>query len=301
MIWEETIEGYRSYLKLEKSLSANTVEAYLKDIRKLAGWLISRPGVAPKMPEQVTQNDIVQFINTINEKDMSVNSQARILSGIRSFFKYLQLHDIIEIDPTALIETPKNGRHLPEVLSPQEVEDLIMAVDLSSETGYRNRAILETLYGCGIRVSELVTLRITDIHFDDNFIKVKGKGSKERLVPLGGKAKDAIRDYMLYYRSTLNIYYKDENILFLNRRGKMLTRVMIFTIIKDLAEKIDLKKTISPHTFRHSFATHLLEGGADLRAIQEMLGHESITTTEIYTHINKDFLRDTILRFHPRS
>ncbi|MCQ2375591.1 MAG: site-specific tyrosine recombinase XerD [Salinivirgaceae bacterium] len=301
MIWEETIEGYRSYLKLEKSLSANTVEAYLKDIRKLAGWLISRPGVAPKMPELVTQNDIVQFINTINEKDMSVNSQARILSGIRSFFKYLQLHDIIEIDPTALIETPKNGRHLPEVLSPQEVEDLIMAVDLSSETGYRNRAILETLYGCGIRVSELVTLRITDIHFDDNFIKVKGKGSKERLVPLGGKAKDAIRDYMRYYRSTLNIYYKDENILFLNRRGKMLTRVMIFTIIKDLAEKIDLKKTISPHTFRHSFATHLLEGGADLRAIQEMLGHESITTTEIYTHINKDFLRDTILRFHPRS
>lgn len=301
MIWEETIEGYRSYLKLEKSLSANTVEAYLKDIRKLAGWLISRPGVAPKMPELVTQNDIVQFINTINEKDMSVNSQARILSGIRSFFKYLQLHDIIEIDPTALIETPKNGRHLPEVLSPQEVEDLIMAVDLSSETGYRNRAILETLYGCGIRVSELVTLRITDIHFDDNFIKVKGKGSKERLVPLGSKAKDAIRDYMRYYRSTLNIYYKDENILFLNRRGKMLTRVMIFTIIKDLAEKIDLKKTISPHTFRHSFATHLLEGGADLRAIQEMLGHESITTTEIYTHINKDFLRDTILRFHPRS
>jgi len=301
MIWEETIEGYRSYLKLEKSLSANTVEAYLKDIRKLAGWLISRPGVAPKMPELVTQNDIIQFINTINEKDMSVNSQARILSGIRSFFKYLQLHDIIEIDPTALIETPKNGRHLPEVLSPQEVEDLIMAVDLSSETGYRNRAILETLYGCGIRVSELVTLRITDIHFDDNFIKVKGKGSKERLVPLGSKAKDAIRDYMRYYRSTLNIYYKDENILFLNRRGKMLTRVMIFTIIKDLAEKIDLKKTISPHTFRHSFATHLLEGGADLRAIQEMLGHESITTTEIYTHINKDFLRDTILRFHPRS
>lgn len=301
MIWEETIEGYRSYLKLEKSLSANTVEAYLKDIRKLAGWLISRPGVAPKMPEQVSQNDVVQFINSINEDEMSVNSQARILSGIRSFFKYLQLHDIIEVDPTALIETPRNGRHLPEVLSPQEVEDLISAVDLSSETGYRNRAILETLYGCGIRVSELTSLRITDVHFDDNFIKVKGKGSKERLVPLGGKAKDAIKDYMRYYRSTLNISHKDENILFLNRRGKMLTRVMIFTIIKDLANAIDLKKTISPHTFRHSFATHLLEGGADLRAIQEMLGHESITTTEIYTHITKEYLRDTILRFHPRS
>lgn len=299
MIWSEYLDSYRNYLQLEKSLSENTVDAYFKDIKKFTDYLKSN-GFSGN-PSEITQEKIREFIDYINELGMSASSQARALSGIKSFFKYLLIQDKIDKDPSSLIETPKIGKKLPVVLSPEEVTNLIAAVDLDSETGYRNRAILEVLYGCGIRVSELVDLRLTNIHFDEGFIKVQGKGNKERLIPLGQKAKDAILLFIEKYRSTINIDKKDENILFLNRRGKKITRVMIFTIIKDLSIKIDLGKRVSPHTFRHSFATHLLEGGADIRAIQDMLGHESITTTELYTHLDKEYLKDTIMRFHPRS
>ncbi|HAM97006.1 MAG TPA: site-specific tyrosine recombinase XerD [Marinilabiliales bacterium] len=299
MIWADYYEGYKSYLQLEKSLSGNTVEAYLKDIGKFTEYLEGQGFSAN--PTDVTQAKIREFIDFINELGMSASSQARALSGIKSFFKYLLIQDVIERDPSALIETPKIGRKLPVVLSPDEVDSLIKAVELGSETGYRNHAILEVLYGCGLRVSELVNLRLTDVHYEEGFIKVQGKGNKERLIPFGKKAKEAIQIQIRHYRANLKIDKKDENILFLNRRGKKMTRVMIFTIIKDLAEKIGLAKNISPHTFRHSFATHLMEGGADLRAIQDMLGHESITTTEVYTHLDKEYLKDTILRFHPRS
>ena len=296
MIWADYLTSYKNFLKLEKSLSANTIEAYMKDIQRFINF-----SKAPS-PADVKPIEIRAFIDELDADDgMSAHSQARILSGVKSFFKYLLIHDIIESDPSELIETPKLSRKLPTVLSPEEIDQLIEAVDLDSETGYRNRAILETLYGCGMRVSELINLRITDLHFDDSYVKIKGKGSKERLVPIGRCVKDAITLYIHNYRNTLDINRKDENILFLNRRGKKMTRVMVFTVIKDLAAKIGLKKTISPHTFRHSFATQLLEGGADLRAIQEMLGHESITTTELYTHIDREYLRDTIMRFHPRS
>jgi integrase/recombinase XerD len=232
---------------------------------------------------------------------MSVNSQARALSGIKSFFKFLLIQDEIDVDPSSLIETPKVGKKLPVTLSVEEIDNLIGAINIDNGLGYRNRAILEVLYSCGLRVSELVNLKLTNIYFDEDFIKVQGKGDKERLVPIGQKAKDTIYTYIEMYRNGLNVNQKSENILFLNRLGNKLTRVMIFTIIKDLAVKINLNKDISPHTFRHSFATHLLEGGADIRAIQEMLGHESITTTEIYTHLDKEYLKDMILRFHPRS
>ena len=296
MIWADYLTSYKNFLKLEKSLSANTIEAYMKDIQRFINF-----SKAPS-PADVKPIEIRAFIDELDADDgMSAHSQARILSGVKSFFKYLLIHDIIESDPSELIETPKLSRKLPTVLSPEEIDQLIEAVDLDSETGYRNRSILETLYGCGMRVSELINLRITDLHFDDSYVKIKGKGSKERLVPIGRCVKDAITLYIHNYRNTLDINRKDENVLFLNRRGKKMTRVMVFTIIKDLAAKIGLKKTISPHTFRHSFATQLLEGGADLRAIQEMLGHESITTTELYTHIDREYLRDTIMRFHPRS
>jgi integrase/recombinase XerD len=299
MMWEEFIESYTNYLKLEKSLSGNTIEAYLKDIAKFIEF-IDEKGIKAS-PAEITQALIREFIDKINDAGMSASSQARALSGVKSFFKYLLIHDIIERDPSSLIETPKIGRKLPVVLSPIEIEQLILAVDLDSETGYRNRAILETLYGSGMRVSELVNLRLTDVHFDESYLKIKGKGNKERLVPIGKKAKDSVILYIQNYRTKLKIDRKDENILFLNRRGKKMTRVMIFTIIKDLADKIELNKIISPHTFRHSFATHLIEGGADLRAIQDMLGHESVTTTEVYTHLDKEFLKETITRFHPRS
>ena len=296
MVWADYLTSYKNFLMLEKSLSKNTIEAYMKDIQKFIDYSET------ESPLTVTQADIRSFIDEIDTEDgMSSRSQARILSGIKSFFKYLVIHDIIEHDPSEMIETPKLGRKLPQVLTPDEIDQLIEAVDLDSETGYRNRAIIETLYGCGMRVSELISLKLTDLHFEENYLKIKGKGNKERLVPVGRSVKDSITLYIHNYRQTLKINRKDENILFLNRRGRKLTRVMVFTIIKDLAAKIGLKKTISPHTFRHSFATHLIEGGADLKAVQEMLGHESITTTELYTHLDREFLRDAILRFHPRS
>ncbi|MBR3568771.1 MAG: tyrosine recombinase XerD [Salinivirgaceae bacterium] len=296
MIWADYLTSYKNFLKLEKSLSANTVEAYMADIQKFIDF------TQTEGPLTVTCDDIRLFCDDLNEgQNMSIHSQARILSGIKSFFKYLLVHDIIDHDPSEMVLGPRMGRKLPTVLSPDEIDQLINAIDLGSETGYRNRAILETLYGCGLRVSELINLKLTDLHFTESYVKIKGKGSKERLVPMGRGMKDAITLYIYNYRDTLNIGKKDENTLFLNHYGRKLTRVMIFTIIKDLAAKIGLKKTISPHTFRHSFATQLIDAGADLKAIQEMLGHESITTTEIYTHLDREYLRDTIMRFHPRS
>ncbi len=298
-MWEDDLLEYKNYLILEKSLSGNTVDAYLSDIHRFFEYLELQHVEKPL--SEITAKDIRSFINFIAELEMSANSQARILSGVKSFFRFLFFQDKIANDPSELIEAPKIGRKLPVVLSPVEIEKLISAIDLSSETGIRNVAIIETLYGSGLRVSELINLRITDLHFNQDFLKVTGKGDKERLVPVSGKSKQAIVNYVNDYRNTLNVHYADENILFLNRRGKKMTRVMVFTIIKQLAQKADITKNISPHTFRHSFATHLIEGGADLRAIQDMLGHQSITTTEIYTHLDREFLKDTIIRFHPRS
>lgn len=299
MLWEDYLRDYKDYLILEKSLSSNTVDAYLSDIQRFAEYLDLQDMRVDIW--EISPKHIRSFLNFISELGISANSQARILSGIKSFFKFLFIQDEINDDPSILVETPKIGRKLPVVLSPIEIDKLISAIDINSETGVRNIAILETLYGSGLRVSELVNLRISDLHFNEGFIRIIGKGNKERLVPVSSKSKNAIVNYMEQYRKYLNVKYTDEDILFLNRRGRKITRVMIFTIIKELAIKADIIKNISPHTFRHSFATHLIEGGANLRAIQDMLGHKSITTTEIYTHLDKEFLKDTIVRFHPRS
>ncbi|OFX18277.1 MAG: site-specific tyrosine recombinase XerD [Bacteroidetes bacterium GWA2_31_9] len=299
MNWLTTIKEFESYLKIERSLSVNSVEAYEDDMYKLYQFIQFK---YPELnPEKVTLKILQEFILWINELGMSARSQARVLSGIRAFYKYLIMEDLIDSSPAELLEFPRIGRKLPEFLSITEIDNLIAAIDLSKAEGHRNRAILETLYSCGLRVSELVNLKISHIYFDDGFIKVMGKGSKERLVPISPKAIKEINNYKISYRNHIAIAKGHEDFLFLNRRGKKLTRVMIFTIIKGLATKIGLQKTISPHTFRHSFATHLVEGGADLRAVQEMLGHESIITTEIYTHLDREYLRDAIIRFHPRS
>jgi integrase/recombinase XerD len=300
MTWDEAIIEFRNYLRIERSLSSNSVEAYDDDLTKLKRFF----EVSGKItnPESVTFNDMQNFLAWVNELGMSARSQSRILSGLRTFFKYLLIDDVISNDPTSLIESPKLGRKLPVVLSIEEIDSLLAAIDMSKPEGRRNRAIIETLYSCGLRVTELVELRLSNLFFDMGFIKVIGKGDKERLVPISEKAKREIQNYLPDRNSLLHkIDKQSENIVFLNNRGKKLTRVMIFTIIKRLAEKIGLKKTISPHTFRHSFASHLVEGGADLRAVQEMLGHESIITTEIYTHLDREYLRDAIIRFHPRS
>ena len=299
MNWSEEVKEYRSFLIIEKSLSINSVDAYLTDIDKLVQFIeYYNPGLSP---DQIQLQHLRQFITWISELGMSARTQARIISGLKSFFKFLILEEKIDHDPTALLEAPKIGRKLPEVLSVSEIDQLVDAIDLSKPEGQRNKAIIETLYGCGLRVSELTNLKISDLYFDQGFIKVTGKGDKERLVPIGRKAKKEINFYFDQYRNHIKIEKEGENIVFLNRRGKKLTRVMIFTIIRQLADKINLKRVISPHTFRHSFASHLIEGGADLRAVQEMLGHESILTTEIYTHLDREYLRDAIIRYHPRS
>lgn len=299
MNWEEGLKGYENYLKLEKSLSLNSVSAYINDINKLIAFL----GKEGKkiLPLKVKLEHLQSFIAWLNERDVSPRTQARTISGIKSFYKYLLIEGKISSDPTALLEAPKIGRKLPDVLSMEEIDRLIESIDLTKAEGQRNKALLETLYSCGLRVSELVNLKITNLFFEQGFIKVEGKAGKERLVPVSGRAIDEINKYLSGYRKTLNIAKESENVLFLNRRGKKLSRVMIFTIIKNLAEKIGLEKSISPHTFRHSFATHLINGGADLRAVQEMLGHESILTTEIYTHLDRDYLKSTINQYHPRS
>ncbi|MEZ5104045.1 MAG: site-specific tyrosine recombinase XerD [Draconibacterium sp.] len=299
MNWEEGKKGYENYLKLEKSLSQNSIAAYVNDINKLIAFLDEN--YKKTTPLKVRLENLKSFVAWLNEKDVSPRTQARTISGIKSFYKYLLVEGIITSDPTALLESPKIGRKLPDVLSMEEIDSLIDSVDLSKSEGQRNKAMLETLYSCGLRVSELVNLKITNLFFEQGFIKVEGKAGKERLVPVSGRAIDEIKKYLASYRKTLNVAKDSENILFLNRRGKKLSRVMIFTIIKNLADKVGLKKKISPHTFRHSFATHLINGGADLRAVQEMLGHESILTTEIYTHLDSDYLKSTIQQFHPRS
>ena len=300
MSWDTCINEFRLYLQLERSLSANTLDAYLTDVEKLKQFALTLPS-SPE-PEKITYEQLKTFIRWIHELGVHPRSQARILSGIRAFYKFLLLTDKIDSDPTSLLESPKIGRKLPEVLSIEEIDRMIATIDLSKPNGQRNKAMLETLYSCGLRVSELIHLKITDLHFDSGFIRVTGKGNKERLVPISPRAIKEITLYMPDRHNLINkIRKEDENILFLNLQGHRLSRVAVFSMIKELARAIGLKKNISPHTFRHSFATHLVDGGADLRAVQEMLGHESIQTTEIYTHLDREYLRDTILRFHPRS
>lgn len=300
MTWEEANREFQTYLKLERSLSRNTAEAYEDDLKKL--WQFTEVAQLHKNPEEINHEDLQLFIDWLNALNVSARTQARILSGIRTFYKFLLIDNKIDTNPTALIEMPNIERKLPTVLSVEEIDLLLSAIDLSQPTGRRNKAMLETLYSCGLRVSELIELRLSQLYFDKGFIRVIGKGDKERLVPISNKAIKEIQHY-LPDRNNLRpiIPPQCEDILFLNQHGKKITRVMVFTIIKDLAARVGLKKNISPHTFRHSFATHLVEGGADLRAVQEMLGHESILTTEIYTHLDSEYLRDTILRFHPRS
>jgi integrase/recombinase XerD len=299
MKWDDTIKEFRNYLRLEKSMSENSIGAYLHDIDKFCQFLEIQN--LQLLPEKVTLDHIHGFLKWINEYGVSARTQSRILSGVRAFFKYLLMEDSIATDPTELIEFPKIGRKLPDVLTVDEIDNLIAAIDLSQPEGQRNKAIIETMYSCGLRVSELVNLKISGLFLEEGFVKVTGKGDKERLVPVGSKATDEITFYLHHYRTHVPVQKGSEDVVFLNRRGKGLSRVMIFTIIKNLVEIVGIKKQISPHTFRHSFATHLIEGGADLRAVQEMLGHESILTTEIYTHINREFLRDAIMRFHPRA
>jgi integrase/recombinase XerD len=297
MSWASYKKGFKAFLQLEKSLSSHSVEAYLRDIDKLTNYLQSNEGDIN--PSDVTLQQLQSFMQCIGEMDMAATSQARIISGIKAFFKYCMLEQICSVNPTALLPSPKTSRKLPDVLSFEEIEQVIGQLDLSKPEGGRNKAILETMYSSGLRVTELINLKISCLYLDVGFIRVIGKGDKERLVPIGS---DAIK-YIKLYKDTIRVHQipaKDcEDILFLNNRGKGLSRVMIFYIIKDLVRKTGINKTISPHSFRHSFATHLVEGGADLRAVQEMLGHESITTTEIYTHINREYLRDTLDRFHP--
>jgi integrase/recombinase XerD len=296
-LWEAYKKGFKAYLQLEKSLSDNSVEAYLYDIEKLTSYL--QQSAQLSTPQQLTLKDLEQFVQWISELGMTAGTQARIISGLKSFYKYCLLEQITTTDPTALLESPKLKRHLPDVLSFGEIETIINAIDLSKPEGGRNKAILETIYSCGLRVSELVNLSLSSLHLDVGFVRVIGKGDKERLVPIGSEAIKYITIYKENIRVHVTVKPGNEDILFLNRNGAKLSRVMIFLIIKKLAKEAGITKSISPHTFRHSFATHLVEGGADLRAVQEMLGHESITTTEIYTHLDREFLRTTLQQFHP--
>lgn len=298
MDWNSNIKSYQSYLKIERGLSKNTIENYSFDIDRLRLFLIENEIAVS--PIQIGEETLQQFIYSVS-KQVNPRSQARIISGLKSFFSYLIFEDYRATNPLELIETPKTGRKLPDTLTTAEIDALIAAIDLTSNEGERNRAILETLYGCGLRVSELTALKISDLFFDEGFIKITGKGNKQRFVPIGDLTQKYIQIYKNNNRTLLSIQKGFEDTLFLNRRGKQLTRAMIFTIIKSLAIKIDLHKNISPHTLRHSFATHLLENGADLRSIQLMLGHESITTTEIYVHLDRKFLREVINTFHPRK
>lgn len=293
------ITGFKSFLKLEKSLSPNSVAAYLDDVNKLKQF--AELNGLSVFPLKITYTHLKYFLKWVNDVGLSAQSQSRIISGIKGFYKYLLLENLIEQNPTELLESPKMSRKLPDTLSVDEIISLIEAIDLSKPEGMRNKAILETMYSCGLRVSEAVNIKISDLHFATGFIKVTGKGNKERLIPIGRDAIKAINLYLENNRVLLKPKKEAEDVVFLNRRGGKLTRVMIFLLIKELAASIGLQKKISPHTFRHSFATHLIEGGADLRAVQEMLGHESITTTEIYTHLDREYLRDAIIQFHPRS
>jgi len=296
-MWDAYKKGFKSWLQLEKSLSDNSVQAYLRDIEKLTDWMQQEKIL--KSPSEIQLTELQNFIRQQAKNGMTATSQARMISGVRSFYKYCQLENISANDPTLLVEAPKLKRTLPDVLSFEEIESIISQIDLSKPEGGRNKAILETMYSCGLRVSEVVNLKISQLYLDVGFIRVIGKGDKERLVPVGSVASKYIKIYKDQIRIHMQSQHGNEDILFLNKRGTKLSRVMIFLIIKELAQKAGIKKNISPHTFRHSFATHLIKGGADLRAVQEMLGHESITTTEIYTHLDREFLRMTLEKFHP--
>jgi len=293
------LDDFKSFLQIEKSLSENSVEAYVSDVEKLLNFIAAEK--ENKDVGLIDLDDLKEFVTIIGRIGIAPRSQSRIISGIRAFFKFLLFDNVIPKDPSTLLEMPRLGRKLPVFLSIEEIDLLQSSIDLSKPEGHRNRAIIETLYSCGLRVSELINLKLTNLYFEFDFIKVIGKGDKERLVPISDKAKSEINLYIMNYRNHMPIQSGFENYVFLNRRGKNLTREMIFIIVKELAEIAGLDKIISPHTFRHSFATHLVDGGADLRAIQEMLGHESIITTEIYTHLSKEYLRQTIIDFHPRS
>lgn len=297
LTWKQSFRNFETYLRLEKSLSDNSVEAYLSDVYKLEKYF-KETGIDIS-PASVLYSDLKAFLVWYGANNKNTRTQSRVLSGVRAFFRYLLIEGEIEENPSSLLESPKIGLKLPEVLSVIEIDRIINEIDLTKPEGQRNKAIIETLYGCGLRVSELVNLRMTDIHYNEEYVVVTGKGNKQRLVPVSKKALSEMDKYK-QDRNRLAVI-TDQNILFLNRRGKRLTRAMIFTIIKDLAARAGIRKNISPHTFRHSFATHMIEAGADLRAVQEMLGHESILTTEIYTHIDRSFLRDTLIMFHPRA
>lgn len=296
-MWEAYKKGFKAYLRLEKSLSENSVDAYVHDIEIFTQFLVHNN--IEKNPKDIALIHLEDFLKWINKLGMTPASQARIISGLRSFYKFCNQEQISQTDPTALVEAPKLAKHLPDTLSFSEIEKIISAIDLSKPEGVRNKAIIETLYSCGLRVSELVNLKLSCLYFDDGFVRIIGKGDKERLVPIGASAIKYINIYLDNIRVHMPVMPGNDDVVFLNRRGKKLSRVMIFLIIKDLAKKATVTKKISPHTFRHSFATHLVEGGADLRAVQEMLGHESITTTEIYTHLDREYLRDTLQQFHP--
>ncbi|MFX1708441.1 site-specific tyrosine recombinase XerD [Chitinophaga sp. CC14] len=298
-MWESFRKLFKGYLRLERSMSDHSVEAYVRDVEKLEQYLLAH-GKEKLRPQDVTFEDLQDCVQWIAKLGMTASSQARTISGLKAFYKFLLLEDMAHDDPTQLLEAPKILRKLPDVLTFDEIEKIIAQIPLDTAEGHRNKAILETMYSCGLRVSEVINLQITQLHMDVGFIRVIGKGNKERMVPIG---KDAMRQIDIYRRNvriTLPVKHGEEDTLFLNRRGGALSRVMIFLIIKELTQKAGIHKNVSPHTFRHSFATHLVEGGADLRAVQEMLGHESITTTEIYTHLDREYLRDTLMRFHPR-
>ena len=299
MINPAYIKSYRAYLKLERSLSSNSIDAYLSDVDKLYQYFEytgRKPGI-----REISYEDLRNFISWINELGMLPSTQARLVSGMRSFFGFLLLEELIDDDPSALLEAPRQEKKLPDTLNNQEIDALIEAIDASRPDGMRSKAILEVLYGCGLRVSELVNLRLSNVYADQQYIKVTGKGNKERIIPIGRSALKFLTIYIEESRSLLDIKRGFEDYIFLNRSGKVLSRISVFTMIKSLAEKAGIPKAISPHTFRHSFATHLVEGGADLRAVQEMLGHSSITTTEIYTHLDRDYLRSVVTDFHPRT
>ena len=296
-MWEPYRNGFKAHLQLERSLSAASVDAYLGDLDKLLQYLPLHQNKTT--PASVTLDQLQDFLKWAAQLGMTASSQSRLISGIRSFFQYCIAEQVITIDPTQLIDIPRLKRALPEVLSYEEIEAMIAQIDHSKPDGQRNRAIIETMYSCGLRVSEVVNLSFSWLYLDVGFIRVIGKGNKERLVPIGSEAIKYIRLYLSHTRNTIKVVSGNEDILFLNKRGTKLSRVMIFMLIKDLAKKAGITKNISPHTLRHSFATHLVEGGADLRAVQDMLGHESITTTEIYTHLDREFLRETLIRFHP--
>lgn len=295
--WQKVIQEFRKFLLFERNLSKNSVSAYLNDIQKLQIFCEDQQ----LNIEEINVKNVQHFLEWVNGFGISVYTQARLISGIKSFFNFLQLEYELSTNPAELIETPRLTRKIPDVLEVHEIDELISAIDLSHPEGMRNKAMLEVLYGCGLRVSELVELKISNLHLEVEFIKIEGKGNKERLIPIGAQAIKYLKIYLQEVRAKQQVKAGHEDVVFLNRRGAKLTRVMIFLIIKELAQKIGLKKKISPHTFRHSFASHLVEGGADLRAVQDMLGHESITTTEIYTHIDKDYLQSIITQYHPRS